>query len=547
MSFRRLCLLVLTTVFFAGPVTALNVNNPPSGTFVDEWYVVMIKGKKSGHAHITLKRTQRPGGDMISARTDMVLEMNRAGQTVAVRVIQQSDETVEGVPLGFMNTMRLGAMQAQNLRGTVEGNKITVTGSQFGQETEPKVYELPKGAMMTWAVYREQMKRGLKPGTKYVIPAYEPSIAPASTIPMDVEILETEMIDLFGRKVQAVRTRQVMHITNMLGQKSDIETLSWMTEDGNIVRSRLEILNLPIEIVAATKSVALAPNEPTELMMDTLISVDKPINTRGDRIAYRISLREKSDQIRLSEVPETDMQKVVRRSPSSLEIVVSRRSGKDGKPDQKQLGSGQSRPLTEDERKRYLATSSVVNYKDPAVADLARQAAGNEKDPLKLAEKLCMFVSDYVEDKNLNVGFATASETARSKEGDCTEHGVLLAALGRAVGFPTRLVTGLVYAGRFAGKEGVFVGHLWTQFYVNGQWVDLDAALGQTHADATHIALGLSDAGDTGIADMVSSVWLNMGKLQISVLDGDGPGVATRPTTRPAVRRAAPAAASRPR
>jgi len=54
------------------------------------------------------------------------------------------------------------------------------------------------------------------------------------------------------------------------------------------------------------------------------------------------------------------------------------------------------------------------------------------------------------------------------------------------------------------------------------QAVDLDAAQEQTDVDPTHIALSLSDAGDAGIADLVNSIWLNMGNLQIAVQAVEG-------------------------
>ena len=120
---------------------------------------------------------------------------------------------------------------------------------------------------------------------------------------------------------------------------------------------------------------------------------------------------------------------------------------------------------------------------------------------------------------NLSVGFATAGEVARSRHGDCTEYGVLLAALGRGAGIPTRVVAGLAYVDGMAGHQQVFGGHMWTQFWIQGRWVDLDAAFGQIEVDPTHIVLATSDGGDTGIADLVTNLWLSLGQLKITVLD----------------------------
>ena len=63
------------------------------------------------------------------------------------------------------------------------------------------------------------------------------------------------------------------------------------------------------------------------------------------------------------------------------------------------------------------------------------------------------------------------------------------------------------------------MGHLWTQFWIDGRWVDLDASLGQTIVDPTRIVLGISTAGDGGLADLVNSIWLNMDKLEVKILD----------------------------
>jgi len=39
--------------------------------------------------------------------------------------------------------------------------------------------------------------------------------------------------------------------------------------------------------------------------------------------------------------------------------------------------------------------------------------------------------------------------------------------LGRALGIPSRVVTGLVYADEFEDQKDVLVYHMWTQFYID--------------------------------------------------------------------------------
>ena len=68
---------------------------------------------------------------------------------------------------------------------------------------------------------------------------------------------------------------------------------------------------------------------------------------------------------------------------------------------------------------------------------------------------------------------------------------MLLAALGRALGIPTRVVDGLAYTDHYAGMNHVFVPHAWAQAYVDGRWQSFDAAL---HGfDAGHVALAVGD------------------------------------------------------
>lgn len=93
--------------------------------------------------------------------------------------------------------------------------------------------------------------------------------------------------------------------------------------------------------------------------------------------------------------------------------------------------------------------------------------------------------------KSMRIGYASATDAYAQREGDCTEHALLLAAAARAVGMPSRIAIGLVYAETFGEHRNVFVPHAWTQAFVDGQWRSFDAAQGGFGSD--HIALAVGD------------------------------------------------------
>lgn len=96
-------------------------------------------------------------------------------------------------------------------------------------------------------------------------------------------------------------------------------------------------------------------------------------------------------------------------------------------------------------------------------------------------------------------GHYSALETLSRKRGDCTESSVLLAALGRAAGIPTRVVNGLVYSREsYHGVGNVFMPHSWTLAFADGKWKSFDLALDRF--DATHIALTIGDGDERTLA-----------------------------------------------
>src|ERR1700729_912189 len=87
-------------------------------------------------------------------------------------------------------------------------------------------------------------------------------------------------------------------------------------------------------------------------------------------------------------------------------------------------------------------------------------------------EQLAAFTDGYITKKNSQRGQDLASMVARRKEGDCTEHAVLLAALVRLFGGASRLINGVAFV-VFEKKPYAF-GHQWVEVAVDGKWKPFD-------------------------------------------------------------------------
>jgi len=165
----------------------------------------------------------------------------------------------------------------------------------------------------------------------------------------------------------------------------------------------------------------------------------------------------------------------------------------------------------------YLSRNSFLDISDPVLRRLASEGGGDATNPPAVAGNLRKFVADYITQKDLSVGFATASETAQSHEGDCTEHAVLLAALGRIRGLPTRVVAGLVYLPEYEGQSDILGFHMWTQFYLNNQWMDFDSAV--VDGAYSHWRLGFvaTDLNDVSLSDFTLELMSWMAEMKITV------------------------------
>jgi hypothetical protein len=152
-------------------------------------------------------------------------------------------------------------------------------------------------------------------------------------------------------------------------------------------------------------------------------------------------------------------------------------------------------PLPEEERAQALAATPWLNFQDESLTRRAQRVARSSGDADQRMQRLAAHVRGHMAVDQIDMlGYGSALEAFRTRRGDCTEFAVLLAAMGRAVGIPTRVVSGLVYARRFEGQSHVFVPHAWVQAWTGTGWQSYDAGTGRF--DSTHLAFAMSYDGN---------------------------------------------------
>ncbi len=487
----------------AGWAAPIDPNNPPQGLFSDEWMALHVQGQKAGYLHTTMSRS----GDQVTTRVIMFMSVARAGAPLEVSTMESYTESVTGQPAAFETTQKMATLDTR-IRGQVRDGRVSIEHSQMGM-TQKQEVAYPAGALMAWGVYREQVRRGMSEGLSYELDVYVPSLRTDQAVKNAVTVAGREKVELPSGTAEATRMT-----TTMSTPQGAFTLVNWVDDDWTALKSEIQMMGLSMVLLRCDKETATAGISAPELFVNTLVKVNRPIDRQAARrISYLLRVTGEGEPI--PDLPETGMQKVRRRPDGAVEVDVQRQ---DHQALRQAPASAPSPDLAE-----YVEPNIWINSDDPEVVAMAQKAAGDAKTPYEIADRLREYVTEVIEEKNLNVGFASASEVCRNKEGDCSEHGVLLAALGRVHKIPTRVVMGLVYVPAFSGTPDVFGFHMWTQFHIGGQWVDFDAAQHESDCNPTHLAVATSSLKSAALAEMAFGLINIIGRLEIEVLEGDPP------------------------
>lgn len=456
-----------------------------------QYFAVMLDGKRIGHAiHSRIVE-----GEKVKTEESLTYTVERLGVKLQVHRREHFVETRDGRPLGFELIIDSSSREIRMLGQVYPDGAFKTKIQSRGQSLE-HVGQWPAGALLPEGQRLFLQKQSLRLDAKMVLTSFEPLIL--DTVPLHVRVGQERRMEIQGHR------RYLTELQYYYGALSDDKPHRswWVDKEGLPSQMVLPYHQRSMTLVAVAKRQALAPVESYELEGDMVLACPVPLEelTEAEAVAY--VMRSKNRQERLAwMIPRSNDQAV---QPLDIERILVK--VQPWHPQKRVVFPYKGNDPT---LRRSLQATAYMQVDHPQVIKHARKATASAVDGADAARKIEAYVADYIQRKDLSVGFASAVEVLETRRGDCTEHAVLMAALCRAAGLPARVAVGLAYVDRFGDRRHVLVGHAWTHVFLDGRWVGFDAALRESKQGGYgpgHILLGLGDGepGDfAGLPDVV--------------------------------------------
>tara|TARA_Y100000589_G_scaffold60999_1_gene52061 strand:- start:13868 stop:15334 length:1467 start_codon:yes stop_codon:yes gene_type:complete len=462
----------------------------------DQWFGMTLAGTPAGWSHMV----DRVEGDARTTMNETAFRISRAGVEVSMTLQVEWVESRDGTPRSMTSRQDMGVQQMTTL-WTFEGDSIRIVTEQDGRRNET-VVPTPSTPWLAPGALQDAFRAAAKAGKDTItLTTLSPDFGP-EPVSMTYTRLEPETLRIDG-------VERTASVWSMQMDKLPFPSVSRYASDWTLLSTEMKAPFGQIDMTLSTRERAMAAvrGKGPELMLNLMIRPDRPIPDWLHARTGRFRLRAKDGA--MPQLPSAGFQRIESTDEAGAVIQIM------------DLGSPSKATKEELADPQYRSGSGMIDPDDKAIRDLVDKALVDVgTDAGDRAEALRAFVHRWISIKNYRTAFASASETARNRTGDCSEHGVLLAAMLRSDGIPARVATGLVYFAPENGGPSVYGWHMWTQAIVDGHWIDLDATM-PVPFTIGHVLVDTSSlADDTGIGDQYNMLAL-IGNMEIGVLEVD--------------------------
>lgn len=483
----------VSTPAIAGPVVKI------------DWFAVELFNQRAGWS----KQSETTSNGTIETESLMEFSVGRGDTAIKVRMATLFTETMEGKPLRMKvyREMAAAPVTEEYSFGAQEVTITTTTASADGKDNSTVSKQpLPEGEWLTPAKLARVAKEKIRAGEqKFSVVTIDPSSG-MNIVTVEHVAQGKKEITIGDKTVEA----SVWGVLTKTGNGVSVAGTEYLDANSEMLQSDISLGGITMKMVRTDGTVVDRVFVAPEMMVQLFVKPDRTIPSprQLNNATYLLSVSEGE----MPALPSAGGQKFEKLDSKSGRLVASAESFVEA---------------SEEDRKnpKFLGHSAMISTNDPMIKSLTEKALNNKGTllPRERAELLRRFVYKHISHKELGKGFAGAAEVAKTGTGDCSEHGVLLAALLRADGIPARVASGLIYADQFAGEKGIFGYHMWTQALVEldgkMRWVDLDSTLPGTRQgfDATHIAVSVTALEDGELNSSMMNLVPLLGRLEIKV------------------------------
>jgi transglutaminase-like putative cysteine protease len=481
-------------------------DEPQGKVVLDLWDVAYMKGGKAGFVHTIVREYQRDGARLYQATVGLNLTVKRFQDTIQLRMDTGTTETAAGKVVGIFMRQYLGQGKNLEITGTVAGKQLRLTLDRT-KPLKPAPWD-----DNVIGLYRQQRlfaDRKVQPGDEFSYPSFEPTIN--LVVKNHVRVKDFEDVELFGGKSR----KRLLRVETRPEKIQNVQLpllVTWVDKEYVPWRSEVEAPGLgKIVLYRTTREVALAPANVanlTDIGISQYVRLKKRIVRPYDTstAVYRVTIRDDDDPG--TTFSRDGRQQVKKLKGNTFELHVRSSRGPQADKETKAKAAAE-----------FIESSYFINCADALVQKHARRAVGSESDPWQKALRVEKWVHDHMKTR-ADEALATADHVARTLSGDCTEYAMLTAAMCRAEGVPSRTAVGLIYADVRQGP--VFAFHMWTEVWIKGQWIPMDATLGRGHVGATHLKITDQSWHDTRTLTPLFPVVRVLGRVAIDVLAVEG-------------------------
>jgi len=460
----------------------------PAPADQDIWETVFARDRQGndqqiGYSHLKFEPVSQNGVNTIRVTRELRIKFKRDGQLAELRAETGTEETEERKVVAVFMKQWIGKEQALSWRGEVDK---TGTSLQIKVEsTKKREFKTPWDAKVLGLSAESTLlsDKKVEPGDKFSYQFYEPTLSSVVTVNVKVKDEKEILLPRGGKK-------------KLLGVESTPEKIQniqmppsyfWVhPQTRQIVMTQTEMPSIGmLTLLRSTKEAATGPlGDVPDLMKMQTIRLLRGLDEKEDihrlgSVTFKITVSGDADPATLLKMD--DRQRIENLDGKSFDLVVEAR--RSPKKLAKEAEAGEE----------FIKSNHFINSDDENVKNLAVKAVGKLADPWEKAKAIERWVRANMKQENYTEAMATSDHVAKTLSGDCTEYAMLAAAMCKAQGIPVRTALGLIYHPEKSADNKQTIGtlafHMWTEVYIKGQWLGLDATLGRGSVGPGHIKI----------------------------------------------------------